>query len=579
LPKEKCDVIEESAADELSSLRRTTREIVAISALSSVWSAYRPSQLADSLVETLVQGLRLEFAYLRLVGSETTIERAYASGPSLPDADVVLLGDKIRAWIKSETPRLCVPNPVGPGTVQVAITPLGPNFRDGALVTGARRATFPLDTERLIINVAINQARTTLQHKWAHERAEALRLRAEESERQLRLALERAELETQNVVFERNQLETIFKHSPAAMVLFTGSNFVFEEVNPHYQAIFPDRELKGRAFLEACPEFKDQPFLGLLQKVLETGEPFIGREILARHPSSRLGPLENHYYDFTYMRVTDTTGTPYGVYVHAIDVTARVVDRLALEASQASILATVSELEQERDLRTKFVAALTHDLRTPLSAAKMSAQLLALKHGDPLQVQRLSARISDNMDRADLMIRDLLDVTVIKAGEALPVTCEECDLAEIARAVIADLASLHGDRFELRSGAVVPGFWDAGSLRRAIENLVLNAVKYGAASTPITVRIDEWDDRVCLGVHNLGNPISPDDQGSLFQLFKRSRSAVQGGQRGWGIGLTLVQGIVAAHGGDSSVVSAPNEGTTFKISLPRDARDPDRRRT
>ena len=95
------------------------------------------------------------------------------------------------------------------------------------------------------------------------------------------------------LVFERHRLETLFEQSPAAMALWQGPDFVFEKVNPHYQAIFPDRELIGRAFLEACPEFKDQPFFNLLTKVFETGEPFVGREILARHASRLGGSVED----------------------------------------------------------------------------------------------------------------------------------------------------------------------------------------------------------------------------------------------------------------------------------------------
>jgi len=144
---------------------------------------------------------------------------------------------------------------------------------------------------------------------------------------------DRKEVEAK-LTFERNQLETLFQQSPAAMVLWTGPDFVFEKVNPQYQAIFPDRELQGKPFLEICPEFKDQPFHALLTKVLETGETFIGREILARLKDRQDGPLEDHYYDFTYMRVTDANGRPYGVYDHAIDVTDRVLDRKRIEESE-----------------------------------------------------------------------------------------------------------------------------------------------------------------------------------------------------------------------------------------------------
>lgn len=261
------------------------------------------------------------------------------------------------------------------------------------------------------------------------------------------------------------------------------------------------------------------------------------------------------------------------------DLLARVANLIAArrswqeaEPARQELERSVAQLEHERDLREKFVAALTHDLRTPLAAAKMGAELLALETPDPVLLKDITGRIVANMDRADHMIRDLLDATRIKAGERLPLTLEECGLNEIANAALADLASVHGDRFILQVDRDVSGLWDRDSLRRMIDNLVGNAVKYGTPSTPITLRIRDRGDSVDVSVHNFGNPIPAEDQGSLFQLFKRSKSATQGGQKGWGIGLTLVQGLVEAHGGSSSVSSSADEGTVFNISLPRDAR-------
>jgi signal transduction histidine kinase len=516
----------------------------------------------------------------------------------------------------------------------------------------------------------------------------------------------------QTLIFERNQLETIFRMSPAAMVLWSGPNFVFEKVNPHYQAIFPDRVLLGKPFLEACPEFEGQPFQELLTQVLETGEPFIGREILARHADFQGGPMVDHYYDLTYMRVNDSDGKPYGVYNHAIDVTDKVraretiqnqnlwleevLNRLPiglimaepdtanyrftnqiarqmlgqdprairlglgpdkvvvrdlnenilsvdetpsaraargeeltneviilekegtrifvscnsniipampghketvlipfsdisslkakelelersvkdLEENKNKLLITVGELEFERDLRERFVAALTHDLRTPLTAAKMSVQLMQRAPPKTAKNHNYLKSLNNSLERIEDMIRDLLDVTRINAGEEVPLMFKECNLREIVSATLADLIAVHGDRFIIDpsgSGEIF-GYWDASSIRRMLENLAINAVKYGDPETPITIGIKQNATIVELHVHNLGNPIPSEDQAGLFQLFKRTRSASQGGQKGWGIGLTLVHGLVKAHGGIATVESSAARGTTFKIMLQRDSR-------
>jgi signal transduction histidine kinase len=101
-----------------------------------------------------------------------------------------------------------------------------------------------------------------------------------------------------------------------------------------------------------------------------------------------------------------------------------------------------------------------------------------------------------------------------------------------------------------------------------IENLAGNAVKYGAKDTPITLSLKHLGAHVELRVHNFGGELSPDDQKGLFDLFQRTRTAIASGQKGWGIGLTLVKGIVEAHGGRVSVKSGPGLGTAFIVSLP-----------
>jgi signal transduction histidine kinase len=101
---------------------------------------------------------------------------------------------------------------------------------------------------------------------------------------------------------------------------------------------------------------------------------------------------------------------------------------------------------------------------------------------------------------------------------------------------------------------------------------VTNAFKYGSPGTPITVTLEQRDDRLKLAVHNYGRVLSEVEKGSLFELFQRSPTAETSGTQGWGIGLAVVKGIVESHGGAISVESEPNAGTVFAIDLPQDAR-------
>ncbi len=224
------------------------------------------------------------------------------------------------------------------------------------------------------------------------------------------------------------------------------------------------------------------------------------------------------------------------------------------------------KLRAEQNLREMFMAALTHDLRTPLCASKLSTQLLALKFADREDVQLLLSRIDRNLTHADRMIQDLLDASQIKSGKLISIHVKECDPCKIAREVIEELTAMHGDRFEFET-VDIRITADPVGLRRIIENLAANAVKYGASDTPVRISLVAHEDRIELHVENKGNPISEADQRTIFEPFHRAASATEGQEKGWGLGLSLVRGIAQAHGGDVAVCSSA-DGTCFSVTLP-----------
>ncbi|HEY9693879.1 MAG TPA: ATP-binding protein [Oculatellaceae cyanobacterium] len=104
-------------------------------------------------------------------------------------------------------------------------------------------------------------------------------------------------------------------------------------------------------------------------------------------------------------------------------------------------------------------------------------------------------------------------------------------------------------------------------IQRVIENLAINAVKYGAPNTPITLTLQQTETQITLIIHNEGNPIALDAQSILFQQFRRTVCAEE--QTGWGLGLFLAKSITEAHQGTLGVESAEGKGTSFIIQLPK----------
>ncbi|RZA07754.1 MAG: sensor histidine kinase [Proteobacteria bacterium] len=228
-------------------------------------------------------------------------------------------------------------------------------------------------------------------------------------------------------------------------------------------------------------------------------------------------------------------------------------------------------------IRDQFVATLTHDLRNPLAAAKMNADLVGraaaklTNEKDRETFSRLASKLGENIKRADRMIQNLLDTNLSAVGERMPLKLEPENMMTIAESVVAELSPAERERTKV-IGDEINGYFDRDALWRALENLITNAFKYGREATPVTVRVYEKLGRAMISVHNQGNPIPAEDQELLFQAFRRTRSAKASGQQGWGIGLSQVRGVAEAHGGSLGVDSSAETGTTFTLDIPADAR-------
>ncbi|XXY44928.1 HAMP domain-containing sensor histidine kinase [Sorangium sp. So ce269] len=233
---------------------------------------------------------------------------------------------------------------------------------------------------------------------------------------------------------------------------------------------------------------------------------------------------------------------------------------------------TSAELRRDVVLRELFIAVLGHDLRTPLSAVRFATAALLKREDVTAAVARLVQRIAASNDRAIRLVDDMLDLTRVRCHGGLPVEPKPIDLCSICRQVVVELELSrpeHTIRFEAQGDG--HGTWDPGRMEQLMSNLIGNAIDYSPPDEPVQVELRGQDQAVVLEVSNRGSPIPPDLLPVIFDPFRRGDQQHEDLRRskGLGLGLFIAKAIVDAHGGAIEVTSTPEQGTTFRVMLPR----------
>ncbi|PIF13429.1 sensor histidine kinase [Janthinobacterium sp. 13] len=216
--------------------------------------------------------------------------------------------------------------------------------------------------------------------------------------------------------------------------------------------------------------------------------------------------------------------------------------------------------------RRRVAAGLSHDMRNPLAVISTSAQLL-FRPADPERVVLLAHKIVEHSKRLDSMIEELLDGLSYHQGQQLPLVLSQFDVLPLVHAVAGQVNLQRPDKCRV-SGQAVTGWWCENSLRRALENLLGNALKYGD-DTPISVHVEAVHERLIVTVHNGGQAIAPEQAARIFDYLRRENDNPA---PGWGIGLPFVQSVAESHGGSIAVDSASETGTSFIFDVPVDCR-------
>jgi len=258
---------------------------------------------------------------------------------------------------------------------------------------------------------------------------------------------------------------------------------------------------------------------------------------------------------------------------HEIETAAAIANHLASVITRFAAVAKLEDTIRQNEL---FAGVLAHDLRNPLGAMTTAAQVLLMrKEGAGTSAerdQRPLRRILSSGHRMTTMIDQLLDFTRARSGGGVEVYPHAADLTELLNQAVGELEVVHSEwniQREVRGDQ--HGTWDSDRLLQVVSNVVANAGHHGRREAPISVRLDGTNrDRVSVEVHNQG-AIPESLLPTLFDPF-RSTKQRRDRSRGLGLGLFIVREIVHAHGGTVQVETSEAFGTTFRIDLPRHAR-------
>lgn len=243
-----------------------------------------------------------------------------------------------------------------------------------------------------------------------------------------------------------------------------------------------------------------------------------------------------------------------------------------LRREVAARLLAEARLREALQARDDFVAVAAHELRNPLNAFLLTLQLLRRTMREPdvsSQVRGLVEKLRNQAERFSDSIDRLLDVSRIQAGN-FELHREAFDFAALVKEVVNRFAEEETRTpISIERAECAEGNWDRFRIEQVVSNLISNAIKYGKRQ-PIAITVARNGAEATLAVRDHGIGIPPEDIERVFDRFERV--APRSPSKGLGLGLWIARRIVEAHGGTISAQSELNQGSTFTVRLPLQAR-------
>ncbi len=515
-------------SDETKILRRTMRDMVALSALPAAWVKLEPLQIAEGLAEVVQTTLGLEFVYLLLTGpDERFIELARSRQG--PRTDAAEIGRALAPILEkgATDSGLNLENPIGPGTVRCVRIPIRWEGPEWILVAASARPTFPAAEDRLALSVSTNHAATMLTARTQTQEA----LRASEHR-------------------WRNLAEAL-----PQLVWTCLPDGSFEYLSPQWREFtgMPESEIAARGCSYLLPPDERERSHARWLAALQRGTDF------AFDHWMRGADGTYRWFHTSARPMRDDSGTLIKWLGTSTDVTEL---RQAKEAAESANRA-----------KDEFLANVSHEIRTPMNAILGMTELtLDSELGSE---QRDWLRTVKSAGESLLGIIDgLLDFAKVAANKL------ELERAELAlREELADILRALAVRAH-RKGLELIGdvdddvpdrvVGDAGRLRQILINLVGNAIKF-TDQGEVVVRVEAQEhsgDEVVLRftVRDTGMGIPADKHAVIFEAFKQEDTSTTRKYGGTGLGLTIASRLAALMQGSMSVASEPGKGSTFTFT-------------
>ncbi len=327
-------------------------------------------------------------------------------------------------------------------------------------------------------------------------------------------------------------------------VIVTDAEGRVTKLNPAAEEIFgAEKEITGKHVGEVA---RDERIAGAVAEALESQRPVAGEGTSSVLPLAVDGSERAFRLRTTPMR-----------------------DNRKHLVGAVTLLEDITHLREIDRLKSEFIATASHELRTPLTSVQMGVYLLlegAVGELNEKQIEVLSA-CREDCDRLDKLMRDLLDLSRIEAGESKP-TLEPVSTRELVSAGVEELrpqVESKGLTLKLEAPVDLPLVMvDRSQIERVLANLVVNAVRY-TNQGEILISAEPRGNFVAISVVDTGSGIPQEYLPHIFDKFVQVPGAATGGA---GLGLAISRLIVEAHGGQISAQSEPNKGSTFTFTLP-----------